>query len=250
MKKKAKVGAGRGEPGGSPIPAPVPLASSPPHPLTPSPPHAVSSRFVRPLRVALALLLAVGVVAGIGWAGRRAGLGLIGRDRYAVRVADLDCPAPPGTDRATFLIEVRYLGNLPEQVSAVDPDLPARLRAAFGQHPWVEAVDAVAVGPGLAVTVRPRFRTPVLAVAIRGAPDRVAVDAAGVRLPPTAPTAGLAELAPAVPPPTRPAGEVWPDPDVIRGAELAGQHAATRVEKTAAGWRLTGQGGKVLRIER
>ncbi|MGL6097419.1 MAG: hypothetical protein ACRC7O_16680, partial [Fimbriiglobus sp.] len=216
------------------------------------PPPIPPARDRRGFRLAgkflLALALSAGLIAGLDAVGRRAGLALVGRDRYAVRVADIACPAPPGSDRAAFLTEVRYLADFPETVSAVDPTAPGRLAAAFAKHPWVAAVTAVTAGPDPTHTIRVEltFRTPVLAVPVRGEPDRRAVDRAGILLPPTAPTAGLPELDGAVPPPPTPAGEPWPDADVKRAAELAAEFRPARIEKTAKGWRLTEPAGRVL----
>ena len=58
----------------------------------------------------------------------------------------------------------------------------------------------------------------------------------------------MAELANAVLPPKRPAGEVWNDPTVTRAAELAAEHNPRRIEKTAREWRLTMDSGKVLLV--
>src|SRR5690242_11918224 len=98
----------------------------------------------------LALGLVAGVVYGVAWLGGAAGERVADRDRYAVRVADISCDAPPGKDRAAFLTEVRYLADLPETVQAVDPKLPDRLAAAFARHPWVAEVVGVKVGPDAA----------------------------------------------------------------------------------------------------
>jgi hypothetical protein len=200
------------------------------------------------LKAVLALGLVAAVVAGITTVGGEAGRRVADRDRYAVRVADLACDAPPGTDRVTFLAEVRYLGELPETVQSVDPGLPGRLTAAFRRHPWVADVTGVTVGADGRVSVGLRFRVPVLAVAVRGEAEPRAVDRSGVLLPPGA-GAGLPVLAPPVPPPTRPAGEVWDDPTVKRAAELAELHRdqrLTRVERTAKGWRLVRETGPAL----
>lgn len=183
-----------------------PLPTPPAEPVKMSPPWARTA-----LRVVLALGVAAGLVLGLAWVGREAGLGLVGRDRYAVKVADIECDAPPGTDRAAFLTEVRYLGPLPETVQSVDPGLTDRLAAAFARHPWVAAVTAVEARPAGGLRVGLRFRTPVLAVTAAETHAPRAVDAAGVLLPPAASTDGLTELVNPVPPPPRPAGEPWPD---------------------------------------
>jgi hypothetical protein len=200
------------------------------------------------LKVGLALALAGGAVAGLAWVGEQAGLSVAGRDRYAVKVADISCDSPPGTDRATFLTEVRYLGDLPETVQTVDPGTPDRLTAAFAVHPWVASVERIAVTPEGEIHAALRFRVPVLKVTVSGEPTPRVVDATGVLLPLTAPTVGLAELAGEVFPPAVQAGKPWLDPDVKRAAELAQTFGAKRVEKTDKGWRITQAGGKVLLV--
>lgn len=228
----------------------------PPEGVAESGPPAPRADGIRPrsepttLRTAVLILLALasagGVVGGLAWVGREAGADIAGRGRYVVRVADIACDAPPGSDRATFLTEVRYLGGLPETVQSVDPSLTERLSVAFVAHPWVAAVDGVTVSPGGEIRVALRYRVPVLAVKISAEDDLRAVDAGGMLLPPSAKTEGLPELTPAVSPPDVPAGRPWPNPDVKRAAELTQQFPARRIEKTPRGWRVTQPDGKVL----
>ena len=130
----------------------------------------------------------------VAWLGGRAGERVVGRDRYAVRVADVVCDAPPGKDRPTFLTEVRYLANLPETVQAVDPKLPEQLAVAFARHPWVAEVVGVTVEADSTVRVGLRFRVPVLAVRVIGDSELRTVDRHGVLLPSGA-TGPLTELA-------------------------------------------------------
>src|SRR5262245_18585271 len=88
-----------------------------------------------------------GVFAALYYAAKWAGGEVAARERYAVPVAELRVNAPPHTDPAKFLTEVKLLGNLPDTVQAVDPALPAQLAEAFRKHPWVDDVTAVAVEP-------------------------------------------------------------------------------------------------------
>lgn len=193
-----------------------------------------------------ALGLVVAAVAGIAWLGNRAGEQVADRPRYTARVADIRCEAPPGTDRAAFLTEVRYLANLPETMQVVDPALRDTLSKAFARHPWVAEVAEVAVEADGTVSVGLKFRTAVLAVRVSGEAEPRVVTKAGVLLPPTAPATGLPLLVNGVLPPTRPAGEVWPDPIVTRAAELAELHKPKHIEKTDKGWRLTRDTGPPL----
>ncbi len=169
------------------------------------------------------------------------------RDRYAVRFADLACDPPPGLTRDTFLAEVRYVSNAPETVQSLDPELPAKLAAAFAAHPWVAACDGVTVSPDGEVRVRLRYRSPVLAVAVVGDGVRV-VDGDGVLLPVGTPADGLPLLATPVPAPGSPAGQVWGDASVRRAVRLAEAHRPRRLERTPAGWRLTAADGKTLTV--
>jgi hypothetical protein len=196
--------------------------------------------------VTLAVLF--GLVGGLVWLGGKAGPAVAGRDQYAVAVADLRCDVPPGTDRPTFLGEVRYLSQLPEKVQSVDPNLPATLSAAFAKHPWVAAVTGVTTAPDGTVSVGLTFRRPVVVVGVRGSSPRL-VDAAGVLLPAAPTPTGIAVLAGEWIPPPVPAGSVWPDPTVSRAAQLAAAyHPATIQRLPAGGWRLVLPDGKSLSV--
>jgi hypothetical protein len=168
------------------------------------------------LRCAALLLAVAGLLAGIVWLGGRAREQVRTRDRYLAAVADVDCPAPDGMDRAEFLQQVRYDGRLPARVNVLDDDLPARLREAFARHPWVETVDDVTLRPPRTIAVRLTFRTPVLAVPWDG--GLRAVDGHGVLLPRNAPTRSLPVYDGTPAAPKGPAGSRWGDPDVEQQA--------------------------------
>lgn len=189
-------------------------------------------------KAVLTLVLLFGLVAALVWIGGRAGQSVAHRDRYAVAVADIRCDVPPGTDRAAFLAEVRYLGRLPESVQAVDSTLSATLSSAFARHPWVAAVRGVTVGPDGSISVALAFRQPVLVVKVRGESPRM-VDATGVLLPVSAPPAGTTVLDGEWIPPTVSPGAVWPDPTIKRAVELAVAYKPAALQKlSAGGWRL------------
>lgn len=194
------------------------------------------------------LAVGVGLIAGLIWLGRLAGLTVADRDRYAIPTAAIETTAPPGSEPSIFLTEVRYLGQLPEQLSLVDPDTETTIRKAFRQHPWVEEIESVKIGPGPTIRVKPVFRTPTLVVPTSGEPPIRVVDSGGVLLPTTTPTAGLAKFVGKLPDPSLTAGEAWPDPDVVRAAELAKAYKAQEIEKTAEGWRITDHQGRNLTI--
>ena len=102
-----------------------------------------------------AVALAVGGVVAVGNISRTS---LGPQDRYQLRFADIDCPAPPGQDRAEFLEEVRYLGKLPDPINVLDPALAGRLREAFAAHRRVDKVEKVTVLPPKRVRVELTFR--------------------------------------------------------------------------------------------
>jgi len=209
-----------------------------------------SARLVRRL-IVVALTLAVvgGLVWGVARLGEEARRGIGSRDRYATRFADIECDSPPGLERVAFLSEVRYVATFPESFQSLDPELHAKLKAAFSAHPWVASVEDVSVNAERVVRVKLLFRVPVLAVRPQIGAMRV-VDAAGVLLPPGASMNETAELTGLVQTPLPLAGQVWPDPDVKRALELVEAHHPKRLEKTPQGWRLTTADGKTLVLER
>jgi hypothetical protein len=164
-------------------------------------------------------LLVVGasaaVVAGLILAGRWARDWLDRKGHFAVALADVECPVPPGLDRATFLSEVQFLGGLPDHLSAIDPTMVLRLASAFAGHPWVEEVHSVSLrgpdGPRADLT----FRVPILA--LRGR----AVDRHGVLLPATAPVNDLIAYRGPADLPKNPAGAPWGDANVESAARIA-----------------------------
>jgi hypothetical protein len=167
-------------------------------------------------RSIIAVLIAAAVVFGLVRLGQFGRAWLDRRQHYAVQFADLRCETPPGMDRVKFLGQVQYLGNLPDQISVLEPQLAARLTAAFALHPWVERVEGVNLRGPDGPTVRLVIRTPVLAVASR------VVDRFGVLLPAEAPVDGLPVFPDDAPPPAGPAGTPWGDPKVEAAARKAG----------------------------
>src|ERR1700683_2218700 len=99
-------------------------------------------------RPIIAVLVAAALVFGVVWLGQYGRGWLDRRQHYTVKFADLQCASPPGMDKAAFLGQVQYLGNLPDQINVLEPQLAARLTAAFVLHPWVEKVEGVSLrGP-------------------------------------------------------------------------------------------------------
>lgn len=215
-----------------------------------APPTPGRFRRARPVVGALLTLgVLAGLLLGLGWLGDEARRRVGPRERYAVRFADIDCDAPPGLDRPTFLAEVRYASGFPDTVNLLDPELTPKLTVAFAAHPWVEAVDGVAVEPPDRLRVRLRFRTSVLAVAVEGGGVRV-VDGKAVLLPLSASPADLPELATPVTPPGCRAGHAWPDETVKRAVELVTVYRPRRLERMPTGWRLTLPEGRTIQVVR
>jgi hypothetical protein len=158
------------------------------------------------VRVVAPLIGLAALLAALIWAGQEARNRLRPLERYSLAFGEIACPTPPGSTLAEFLTEVQYLGGFPDRLPLLDRDLPERLSAAFGRHPWVEKVERVEVGEK-AVQVRLTLRKPALVVEQF---NRV-VDRRGILLPATAPTAGLPVLTRTVKPPAGPAGTAWGD---------------------------------------
>src|SRR5437764_1610777 len=198
------------------------------------------------LRAVLALLAAGGLLLGLVGLGRWARDRLHQQNYYTVTFADLRCEVPPGLTPAEFLAEVQYLGSLPDRINVLEPRLAVRLAAAFALHPWVEAVEGVALRGPDGPRVRLRLRTPALAAAGR------VLDAHGVLLPAGASAAGLPERRGAVPP-AGPAGAPWGDAAVEGVARTAAwlqplpaALRPTTAEATADGPVFTTAGGATV----
>lgn len=207
-------------------------------PQPPAPPSAARLA----LRVLLTLAVAAAVLFGLSWAGIEARRHIGPRDRYAVSFGEIQLDPPPGSTREAFLAEVRYASGTAPTVQALDPELSAKLSTAFAAHPWVASVDGVSVEGTNAVSVRLTYRVPVLAVGGR------AVDAKGILLPATAPTAGLPELLDA-PPPEVPAGKPVSD-DVARAAAVAAEYKPRSIARAPQGWQLLMLDGRKLSVAR
>ncbi len=194
----------------------------------------------------LALSVVLGVMVVIVWIGGRAGQQVTSQNRYAVRFTDIATDVPPGTDKLTFLTEVRFLDHWPEAVQVVEPTLKDRLAATFAKHPWVSEVTAVAIGADASIHVALKFRVPVLQINVRGEVEPRTVDRHAVILPPAQHPATLPMLVNPQLAPKLQAGLIWPDDTVKRAADLAYTYKPKRIEKTDKGWRLTQADDKVL----
>ena len=217
---------------------------------TKKPQAAGSSRLLlRLLVVGLTLAVIGGIVYGVAWLGDAARRGIGPRDRYLARFSDIECDTPPNFDRVTFLSEVRYVSNFPESFQSLDPELNAKLAAAFTAHPWVANFEGVLVNTEGHVSVKLRFRVAVLAVKTDSGNKRV-VDGSAVLLPLEASSEGLPEFLTVLPSPSTPAGKPWANDLVKRAVELVEAHHPRTLEKRPQGWRLTMPDGKTLSVEK
>jgi hypothetical protein len=195
----------------------------------------------------LALAILAGVFALLVKLGGYAGREVTQNPRYAMPFAALDCDAPTGLDRVTFLSETRHLAEAPETVQSVDPELTAKLRSVFLKHPWVNEVVGTSVSPEGVIRVELKFRQPVMTVEVLGETDPWTVDRTGVLLPHfPRPKPDLPKLITPRAKPETAAGQAWPDDVVKRAADLAETYKPDRIEKTDKGYRLTQPSGKVL----
>jgi hypothetical protein len=178
----------------------------------------------RQLTIAAFTVLACAALLGaVILAGNLARNSLQSSDRFQVSFDQIECLAPTGMDRETFLSDVRYYGEFPKTVSVLDESLRERLLVAFARHPWVEKVDGVEVGPGRQIRATLTFRTAILAVeyANPGPVTRV-VDGSGILLPVAANAQGLPRLSGKGIPSPAAAGLPWGNAQVEGAARVAG----------------------------
>lgn len=192
------------------------------------------------LKAGLTVFLGIGLLATLVGLGQKAGESVAGKPRYQIPVADIQCDVPPGKDRAAFLSEVRALGPLPETVSAVSPETPPLLAAAFAKHPWVAAAPNVRIAPDRTILVDLTFRVPVVAFKVTGERPLRMADKTGTVLP----VGPVPELLPML------KGDVQAaDASVKRAAEIVDMLKDKKprtIEKTFVGWRVTLESGGAL----
>ena len=158
-------------------------------------------------------LLFLALLLGVQSLGRWTRSGIDSAQRFQASFLDIHCAAPPHLDREKFLAEVQVLSRFPEHFSLLADDTPSRLRRAFGQHPWVRAVQQVHLIPGGKIHVVLQFRTPTLAVDVAG--KRWVVDEQGVLLPEMAETTDLPVYVSPVAPPRGGPGTEWGDASLL-----------------------------------
>jgi hypothetical protein len=202
----------------------------------------------RPLfKLAAVLVVVASVGYGIATLGERAAHQLRNRERYLVPLDTIELDPPPNTTREIFLIEVRYVADLPTHLAALDPTACEQFHAAIAKHPWVERVAAMPnLGPGqyrLQIT----YRQPVLQVAVSDSMPRMRlVDKSGVLLPYREVRGDLPQLLGEYTIGRTMAGMTWDDKTIQRAVELVQLYSAKTIEPTAKGWRITETSGRVL----
>lgn len=224
------------------------MAKRKPKPIAPAKPRVATHFFALAFKIALALGAVVGLLLGLSYAGKYAGLRVAGDARYRVPIAEVQFDAPAYIDKAAFLTEVRYLANLPEAISSVDPTTPEVLKASFRKHPWIAEANEILVSTDGKLQAKLVFRKPVLAIRTQGEKDVRAVDASGVLLPESAPTESLPVLLNLLVPTETATGQKHADSDVIRAAELVVIHPAKSIRRNGLGWDIIDPSGKPLRI--
>lgn len=176
-----------------------------------STPQGVRSYLLTGLLIGVVLALLGGGIVAVA----RYTASWSGRQPLPVAFEAIDSSTPPGMTARDFLIEVQYLGAMPDQLDLREEGLARKLAEAFALHPWVEQVERVHLTPRRGIEVSLRFRKPVLAVRYAG--QLRAVDRQGVLLPAAALTAGLPIFEGRATPPGT-AGQPWGDEAVQRTA--------------------------------
>lgn len=97
-------------------------------------------------------------LGGILLASRQAQDSLAEDDRYSISFSEIECNAPAGGDRLTFLMEVWYLAESPPRINLLDRNLHETLDAALRKHPRVEQLESLMVTPDKRLRLEIRFR--------------------------------------------------------------------------------------------
>ncbi|MFO1020965.1 MAG: hypothetical protein U0903_09745 [Planctomycetales bacterium] len=147
---------------------------------------------------------------------------------YQVRAEQIRITPPPPWVPQDFVQRVLTDSKLPETLSLLDRDLVEEVANAFRRHPWVSKVEKVHKGYPGELSVEMRYRYPVAMVRVTN--RLFPIDEQGVLLPEQDFTPEEAALYPQITkiasaPPLQ-AGQVWKDPLVKEGAQIA-THLAT-----------------------
>lgn len=146
---------------------------------------------------------------------------------YQVRAEQIRITPPPPWVPQDFVQQVLTDSKLTETLSLLDRDLVKKIAEAFRQHPWVSKVERVHKGFPGELSVELKYRYPVAMVRVSN--RLFPIDEQGVLLPDQDFTSEEAVLYPLITkiasaPPLK-AGQVWKDPLVKEGAQIATQLA-------------------------
>jgi hypothetical protein len=174
---------------------------------------------------AVLFVLALAIGANLAW--RQFGPAIARQPQYQISADHIRITPLPPWIHSDVRAEALRDGGLAGALSVLDDreELEQRVRNAFGSHPWVAAVNRIALSLPAAIEVELDYRRPVAAVEV--AADKSTtyspIDIAGVRLP----NADFSEtdrryLPRIVGASDQPlVGKVWTDERVLEGAQLA-----------------------------
>ena len=163
---------------------------------------------------------------------------IVSRHTSLMPFANINCPSPMALSKSEFLDEVRYLGNLKEELDLLEDGILGRVFLAFQLHPWVlKVVDVQRDGPkNLKVILD--FRNPALVVPISPIKDQIetpdkfrVVDVNAVILPKNAIQVGLPVLINPLPFPMDKAGFQWKNDRVVSCAKVLGYLSEVKFPK-------------------
>jgi len=154
---------------------------------------------------------------------------IVSRHNSLMPLSNINCPFPSALSKEEFLNEVRYLGNLKEDLDLLEEGILGKVFLAFQLHPWVfKVVDVQRDGP-INLKVILEFRTPALIVPLSPIKDQFettgnfrVVDVNGIILPKNAVQVGLPVYANPLPFPTDKAGVQWKSDQVVLCSKILG----------------------------
>jgi len=175
------------------------------------------------------VLLALGVVAMLGWGMQRVwqqvAPSVIHRDRYLLKDSRITISPLPEWITGDVRTEVVEHAGLQRRLSVLDDTFMQVVEDAFVLHPWVESVDKITKSYPAGVHVELTYRRPVAVVEMvsQQGVQFVPIDRYAVHLPiddvPEMRLRYLPRIGGIVARP--PAGQLWADERVSGGAELA-----------------------------
>lgn len=154
---------------------------------------------------------------------------IVSRHTSLLAFSNINSPSPAVLSKEEFLNEVRYLGNLKEDVDVLEEGILGKIFAAFQLHPWVYKVVEIQREGANNLKVVLEFRVPAMVVPlvqekfeiITSEKFRV-VDVNGVILPINAMRLGLPVFATPLPFPADKAVIQWKNDQVISCSKILG----------------------------